>query len=406
MVRRGLLLPRLIPPMFRDERGREMCGKPTPGRFSLGTLGLVVFLTVAGCAPPSREALLVAQDLAAGDAPTEFKEKTDAPFRQQFEFEIQERRYEADLYLPAHRPEAGLLLIPGAAERGKDDPRLTAFARTLARARFRVLVPDLPGLRRLQISAENVDEVSATFRYLISGRDFPAPERAGIGAFSYAVGPVVLAASQKDLASQVDFILGVGGYFDLEDVLTFATTGYYRADGQWWYLEPNAYGKWVFVLGNLKHLPDAADRRALRKLAEWHLADGAGPRPKVTLGEDAHAVYRLVTNSDPSRVPGLIEQLPAGVRQAIDQLDLANKNLSRLAAELILVHGRNDPVIPYTQSLALEEAVPNKQAKVFIVKGLVHVDVKTGLIGRWRLWRAVDLLLRQRRSGSSSAQAE
>ncbi|HYB10744.1 MAG TPA: hypothetical protein VEJ16_13830, partial [Alphaproteobacteria bacterium] len=54
------------------------------------------------------------------------------------------RRYTGDLY-GNDGARAALLLVPGAAETGKDDPRLIAFARGLADHRFLVLVPNLPG---------------------------------------------------------------------------------------------------------------------------------------------------------------------------------------------------------------------------------------------------------------------
>lgn len=353
-------------------------------------------LLIAGCAIPSHEAALVARDLAAGDAPSQLKAETKPPTRHTVTFEEKSGRYRADLYIPADRADAAVLLIPGLAEEGKDDPRLIALARTLARVRFLVLVPELPSMRRQQIRPQNIDEVADAFRYLTSGRDFTAPEQAGIAAFSYAVGPVVIAASRGELARRVDFIVGVGGYYDLVKVLTFATTGYFRVGDEWRWREPNRYGKWVFVLGNLRHLPKATDRRALRRLTEWHLGGQTAPKPEVRLSKEAEAVYRLVTNNDPNRVPELIGQLPVGIRRVIRTLDPSRYDLSGLKARLILVHGRDDAIIPYTQSLALADAVHATQAEVFIVQGLFHVDVSPGFVGQWRLWRAVDLLLDQR----------
>ena len=39
-------------------------------------------------------------------------------------------------------------------------------------------------------------------------------------------------------------------------------------------------------------------------------------------------------------------------------LDLSRADLSRLGARLILLHGRDDAIIPFTQSLALAAAAP------------------------------------------------
>ena len=87
------------------------------------------------CILPSSEALLILQDLAAGEKPSRLKALTPAPTRRTIAYEVNGRNYWGDLYLPGVAPRAGLVVIPGAAREGKDDPRLVAFAMTLSRSR-------------------------------------------------------------------------------------------------------------------------------------------------------------------------------------------------------------------------------------------------------------------------------
>ncbi|MGH6608944.1 MAG: hypothetical protein ACRECQ_01680, partial [Burkholderiaceae bacterium] len=51
------------------------------------------------------------------------------------------RTYTADFYLPDADVQAGIVFVAGAAEHGKEDPRVIAFSNSLARSRFAVLVP-------------------------------------------------------------------------------------------------------------------------------------------------------------------------------------------------------------------------------------------------------------------------
>jgi dienelactone hydrolase len=356
-------------------------------------------LLLAGCRPPGgAEAVRVLEDLAAEGGPSRLKERTEPPVRRKVTFTARGEQQPADLYVPAGPSRAGLVLVPGLAERGRRDPRLVALARTLARVGFRVLVPDLPGLRVFEVRRANVADVAAAYRAL--GRHTPPrlADHRGIAAFSYAAGPAVLAALEPGLRERVGYVVAVGGYYDLEAVITFLTTGAYRTDGGWRHAEPHPYAKWAFVLSNAELVPDARDRRFLERLAREKLH-----RPGVdvsalaaNLGEGGRAVYRLVTNGDRERVPALLAELPAPLRRDLAALDLANKDLSRLRARLLLLHGPDDRMIPVTQSRALAAAVPAARVDLFEVAGLAHVDVEPGRLDRRALARAVGAVLAQR----------
>lgn len=370
--------------------------------FPLGLAILVSLLLQTGCSPRrGYEAALVLADIAARDQPSRLKKATPEPQRRSVAFAVEGRPYRGDLYLPGERVRSALLLVPGAAEEGKDDPRLIAFATTLARARFTVLVPDLPSLRELRVNPGNIGELRDAFAWLTSRSELAPGGRGGMVAFSYAAGPAVLAAMEPAIRERTGFILAVGGYHDLEQVLSFFTTGWFRQDDRWRYLEPNEYGKWVFVLSNLHRLDDPADRALLRAMARRKMADLAAGLDDLAaqLRAEGNALYAFITNCDRERAPELLRQLPGGIQADIAALDLANKDLSRLGARLILIHGYDDSIIPYAESIALAAAVPKGQARLFLVDGLAHVDLEPGLRSRFRLWRAIHALLVERDAG-------
>ena len=82
-------------------------------------------------------------------------------------------------------------------------------------------MPEIPNLRDLKIRASDSQTIMNAFTYLISRPEFPDNAQAGIGAFSYAVGPSILAALRPEVRNKVNFILSIGGYYDVEQVITF-----------------------------------------------------------------------------------------------------------------------------------------------------------------------------------------
>ena len=382
------------------------------GRVAWRAAAVVVVVAVAGFAAARHiEAALVLADIAAGERPSLLKATTAPPARTPVRYSVGGREHTGDLYLPGDGPpRAGVVLVPGATPAGKDDPRLVALARTLARARFAVLTPELPGFRQLRIQPGDVREVADAFVWLTAHPDRAPAGRAGIAAVSYAVGPAVLAALAPDVRERVGFLLGIGGYYDLPRTIRYVTTGAYQSpDGVWRHLTPSDYGKLVLVRAAQPYLP-AADAATLERMVARRLDDRAADLSDLAghLPDRARTVYELAEHATPERFPELYAGLPAAMRADLDALSLHDKDLSRLQARLILVHGRADDLIPWPESVALAAAVGRNQARLYLLHTvLAHVDLHLPDMLTWgflsqalpdamHLWRAVDVLLAER----------
>jgi pimeloyl-ACP methyl ester carboxylesterase len=305
-----------------------------------------------------------------------------------------------DLYLPAN-PRAALLLIPGVTPEGRDDPRLVAFAGALAGHGFLVFAPELPGLRALRVGRDDPDAVAAAGEALASCYGPGTPPRFAVAAVSYAVAPVVVAATTPPGADRIALVVGIGGYHDVVAAITYFTTGYYRpSPGRPWRSgNPAPIAKWVFVLASASRFPEPRDRALLSEIAHAKLADPDADvrRLEAGLGGGGRAMIALVRNADPERAPELVAALPESVRGDIEYLDLSRRDLRYLRADLLLVHGRDDPLVPATESLALAAAVPPGRADAFIVGNLSHVEIRPGGIpDTLLLWRAAYRLLELR----------
>jgi pimeloyl-ACP methyl ester carboxylesterase len=356
-----------------------------------------LLLLLGGCTPASdaADAVRFLRDLSAGvPASGDFS-------RSEVTWPHRGAAVAADLYRPAE-PMAALVLAPGLGRDGRRDARLVAFATALARARFAVLVPDVPNFQAQRVAAGDGALLADALRYLLARPE--GQGSVGIAAVSYAVGPAVLAALSPDLAPRIDVIAAIGGYYDTVAVVTFFTTGYFRDDvsAPWQRRTPNAYGKWVFVLANAERIEDAHDRSSLAAMARRKLDDLNADIADLDkgLGPEGRSVVDLLANADPARVPGLIAALPPAVRDDLVGLSLAGHDLQTLRAQVILIHGRDDAIVPYSESLALGRALPPGQAHVSLLDSLAHADLGPGDVADgFRLWQAAYALMRARHGG-------
>ena len=328
--------------------------QPEVARFTVLVLALAVVAPVA-CA--GRTALLAGAFLVeflTQGRPAVLSALTDPPTRRP----LAPLETGADLWvhagLDAGRP---LVLAHGFAPEGKDDPRVRDAAALLARAGFDVAVPTIPGLTRGRLGPEDVEPVIGA----LAARD----GRTVLVGVSVGAGPALLAAADPRVGERVSAVLSLGGYASAVEVLRFWLTGAFAYEG---------------VRGRVDHDPELV-RMFLRANADR--LDGAS---RAAL----EATDRTATGR-------LLDAPPPDLQRYLDALSPI-RVAPGIGAHLILVHGRADRAVPYTESLRLAASRPGRTTLVLV--GLVeHVEGASGrgwseVRDLFALWRVMYALLR------------
>lgn len=347
--------------------------------FLRATLSLVILgILIAYLFPffkTSLLSLIVLSDLVRPGKSDLLARITDEPRVERVRFTGGGREMEADFYRPGHgKRHAGVILVHGVNEEGKNDLRMVWAARIFARAGFATLVPDFSGFKSQRLRISDVDEIVDSFLYLSSQGSMIFPEKIGLVGFSYGAGPTLIAAADPRINGNVRFTVSFGGYYDMENLIKFITTGYYDFKGNQYYLEPNDYDRWIFLRYNLDLLENERDRRLLLQITEAKTNEGGKVRSLVKdLSPEGRAVYQLLINRDPDRVPLLLQGLPPRLKGYISILS-PRRVVKDLKAYLFIIHGEPDNFIPHTESLRLYEALPDKgRARMGLLRIFSHV---------------------------------
>ena len=156
----------------------------------------------------------------------------------------------------------------------------------------------------------------------------------------------------------------------------------------------------MFVRSNADRLRDSGDRALLRTISDRKLTDPGADITELSsrLGPEGRSVFALLANREPDRVPELIAALPTGVVEDMVALDLKRRHLASLKARFVLVHGRDDPIIPETESQRLGGVL--QHADLYLIDSLDHVDPKpAGLVDKFKLLQAIHAVLVLRDGG-------
>jgi pimeloyl-ACP methyl ester carboxylesterase len=236
-----------------------------------------------------------------------------------------------DLYVASrHGAAVPLVLVHGFAPEGKDEPRVRRAAALFARAGFDVAVPTIPGLTRGRLRVPDVAPV-------VTALELRA-EPTVVVCVSVGAGPALLAAADPRVRDRVAVVLSVGGYASARELVRFYLTGEYRWDG---------------IEGRARH-------------------DPALIRAFLAANADLVAEVGGVEAGDRARAAALLDAPPAPLAALLDALSPA-RVAPDIRARLLLVHGREDVAVPYTESLRLAAARPAR-TRVALVGLIDHVD--------------------------------
>jgi dienelactone hydrolase len=285
----------------------------------------------------------------------------------------------ASVYRPAGvtRTLPGWVVLHGLTRTGRQHPSLVRFAAAVASAGNLVFVPDIPEWRELRVApAITVETIAAAVRALQQRADV-RHDRVGIFGFSFGATQALIAASQPATAALLAGIASWGGYCDLQRLFRFGLTGLHDFGGATYQTRPDPYGAWIIAGNYLTEVPGHEDADAVAD-AVLALAREAGDRglyawepvfdaSKRRLREPLSARHRELFDmlapetgrdrTDEARVLQLADDL-AGTVVRLEPLLEPRPFLPALAVPVVFAHGRDDRLIPFSETLRLARHVP------------------------------------------------
>ena len=283
----------------------------------------------------------------------------------------------------------GWVMLHGLTFTGREHPSIERFARALAAAGTRVLVPDIPEWRALHVAPAITHETIRAAVRALHDRPDVDPQRIGLIGFSFGATQALIAAADPAVGRLLRGVAAWGGYHDVRSLFVFGITGEYELDGAAYRERPDPYGAWVMAGNYLTKIPGHEHESDIAA-AVHELAREAGRR-RVFADDPVYdplkATLRASLPSERWPVFDLIAppagQAPVDLAYARSvSLELADAALrtdplldpqpflSRPGPRVLLAHGRDDRLVPWTESIRLARALAAGRLTSTTITGL------------------------------------
>jgi acetyl esterase/lipase len=249
----------------------------------------------------------------------------------------------ADLFRPVPRfggigahTEPAILLVMGVKAQESDKKLLLSFAQTVSRLGYVVMWARLRALDQGLSLPEKPETVIVGVRYL-KGLTMVAPRRISIVGISVGGSLAFVAATDPRIRAGVHALIFFGGYYDIDDYLvSLAThTSTYHGKTMAWRPDPQAVGY---------------ARKLLQTAHAWNIVRIFGVHTRA----QAEAILRAA----PARELAPLRALSPSL------------HLKEFRTPIFILHAQGDTFVPYLQSAKLEQVLPPRMVKTYLISDL------------------------------------
>lgn len=312
---------------------------------------------------------------------------TRGPVIERLSLDTPRGRVEAELYRPdAPAPHPGVVACFGVVPVEATDPRVKQIGEGLARSGFAALLYWSPTMRDLRLEPGDIAELTSAYEALLRQ---PSVDPARSGFMGVCVGGsfALMAAASPSIRERVTFISAYAPYSSMWTLAADIASGTRTLgdDREHWDVDPLTWKTYVrSVTGWLRPTDAQRLREAFEDRVTWNatktaiIISAAGAVDETELSDDGRAIFRLL-RAGRDDVQSALQRLPATAKELLDAMSPIRYVKDIAAPTIVLLHDRDDHVIPVGESRRLWSALaPTHPGARYTEMHLNHLRVPKG----------------------------
>lgn len=261
------------------------------------------------------------------------------------------------------------IIYPGASPFAEQHPEITKMAYLIAGMKIRVYLPRLPLLKDLIISPDNSEWMVHFYKWVCNEEKTLSRKIYLIG-MSFG-GALLLKANLKlnQFTPSPVAVMTYGTFYNFDTTFNFLTTGIHHLEEVKMYCQPHDWGTVVILNNYLKFIDTDYDQTNILKNISFLVNNEP---------EKAETHKKTLPDFDQIYLNDLIESKHnPDIKHAIESIKIVCKDelhslspkywYENIKGKVFVLHGINDNMIPYTESVKLAKSIDNSE---ILISGL------------------------------------
>ena len=264
---------------------------------------------------------------------------------------------------PNKKSDQSFVIYPGASPYAEDHVESTKLGKLLASLGYQVFMPRIPPLKNLEISETSIDWM-AHFWYWLTSQTNVQPDKIAAVGISFG-GALLLKASldERMLKNPPMSILTYGTYCNFETGLQFLTTGEVSINGKIKMIKPHEWGLVILFYNYIQFVELQYDTHSIRKVLKMRINDQhkqvEEKRQKFT-GKDLELLNAILDNKITPEIQRIVKLFMEKMKPEFKRIS-PEFWCNQVKQKVFIIHGMDDSMIPFTESLMLANKLLNKR---------------------------------------------
>jgi dipeptidyl aminopeptidase/acylaminoacyl peptidase len=262
---------------------------------------------------------------------------------------------EGQLYRPATAgPHPGVVVCLGVVPFGVDHPQVPRLGEALARSGFAALLYWSPAMRDFRLDSADIGDIASAYDALLARPDID-PERSGLLGTCVGGAFALMAAASPRIRDRVAFVSAYAAYASMWTLARDIASATCARNGvrEPWPVDPLTRKVYVHSITALLEPAEAAQLRTAP-------AEPDAPSTGCGLTSAGRAVVPLLARMPADDVEAALQRLPAPMRERLDAMSPLRYVADIHARLVVLLHDRDDAVIPVSESRCLLAALAGR----------------------------------------------
>jgi hypothetical protein len=277
---------------------------------------------------------------------------TPRPVVERFRYPTSHGPAEGELYRPGTAgPHPGVVVCLGVVPFGVDHPQVPRLGEALARSGFAALLYWSPTMRDFRLDPADIGDIVSAYNALLRRPDIDAM-RSGLLGTCVGGAFALMAAARPRIRDRVGFVLAYAPYGSMWTLARDIASATRVRDGvrEPWAVDPLTRKVFVHSVTALLAPDEAQQLQAV-------FAERDGPPDGFTASEDGRTVLPLLTVLDRAEADAALSRLPIPLQDRLTAMSPASYVKGIRAPLIVLLHDRDDVVVPVGESRRLRDAL-------------------------------------------------